>query len=422
VTHPSDPLAGAAALHICYDDIREPLIETQVVAYLRELARAGVAVHLLTFQKEPLAAGEGAEIRERLRAQGIRWRGLRYHSRPSLPATLFDIAQGAWTALAIARRESIRLVHARSHVAGAMASLICRWLGLPLVFDLRGLLAEEYVDNGNWRRGGLKYSLTMAMERRLLRSARGIVMLTERLRQELVTQEPGLRRPGVSIEVIPCCVDTTRFSRSDGERAATRARRSWGDRCVLVYAGKLGGWYPPREIASFFAVARQRERSLFLQVATQSDPRELQSAIASYGVLPGDYDIRRVSAADIPPLLSAADAGLSLVLPTPSKRASSPTKVGEYLAAGLPVVSTRGIGDCDTLLSTNGIGVLVRDASDKAYREAFEELKGLLRDDTTSDRCRRIAQEQLSLAQVGGPRYTRLYGRLLAGEGTPAGA
>ncbi len=303
-----------------------------------------------------------------------------------------------------------------------MASVVCRRRGLPLVFDLRGLLAEEYVDNGNWRRGGLKYSLTTAMERRLLRSASGIVMLTERLRQELVTEEPGLRRPGVSVEVIPCCVDTARFSRSEGERAATRARRGWGNRCVLLYAGKLGGWYPPRDIARFFAVAREGDRSLFLQVATQSDPRELQSAIAGHGVPPGDYDVRLVPAADVPALLSAADAGLSLVRPTPSKRASSPTKVGEYLASGLPVVSTSGIGDCDTLLSTNPIGVLVRDASDTAYRQAFEGLKGLLGDPATPDRCRRVAQEQLSLAQVGGPGYTRLYARLLAGEGLPRGA
>ena len=73
-----------------------------------------------------------------------------------------------------------------------MASVVCRRRGLPLVFDLRGLLAEEYVDNGNWRRGGLKYSLTTAMERRLLRSASGIVMLTERLHMDFMAMVSNL--------------------------------------------------------------------------------------------------------------------------------------------------------------------------------------------------------------------------------------
>lgn len=420
MTLPGGPLAGAAALHLCYDDVREPLIESQVVAYLRELARAGAAVHFLTFEKERLAPEERAEIEARLRAQGIRWVGLRYHRRPSLPATLFDVAQGARAALAIARRERVRLVHARSHVAGAMASLVCRRLGLPLLFDLRGLLADEYVDNGHWRRGGLKYWLTTAMERRLLRSASGVVLLTERLRLELAALEPRLGRPEAPVEVIPCCVDTARFSRGEAERAATRGRRGWGDRVVLIYAGKLGGWYPPRDIARFFARAREREPTLFLQVATQSDPRELLSAIAELGVASGDHDVRLVPGGEIPALLGAADAGLSLVRPSPSKRASSPTKVGEYLAAGLPVVSTSGIGDGDALLSAHRVGVLVGDASDAAYRAGFEELRGLLRDREAPGRCRRVAEEQLSLARVGGPRYARLYARLLAGERAPA--
>ena len=29
-----------------------------------------------------------------------------------------------------------------------------------MIFDLRGLMAEEYVDAGRWRRGGLPYRLT----------------------------------------------------------------------------------------------------------------------------------------------------------------------------------------------------------------------------------------------------------------------
>ena len=76
-----------------------------------------------------------------------------------------------------------------------------------------------------------------------------------------------------------------------------------------MYAGKLGGWYPPSDLARFFAVAREREPSLFLQVATQSDPRELKTSLAVSGVPTSAFDIRLVPGEEIPTLLCAADAG-----------------------------------------------------------------------------------------------------------------
>ena len=40
------------SLHICYFGLREPLVQTQVLPYLRELAGSGVAMSLLTFERE----------------------------------------------------------------------------------------------------------------------------------------------------------------------------------------------------------------------------------------------------------------------------------------------------------------------------------------------------------------------------------
>ena len=47
---------------------------------------------------------------------------------------------------------------------------------------------------------------------------------------------------------------------------------------------------------------------------------------------------------------------MSFIKPCLSKLSSSPTKVGEYLAAGLPVISTAGIGDVDDLLTGRNNG------------------------------------------------------------------
>ncbi len=183
-----------ATLYICYYHITEPLVETQVIAYLRELARQGFEVHLLTFERESLSFERCKIIRAAMKRDGIYWHSLRYHQRPSLPATVFDIANGTWAALRICQKHKIGLVHARSHVAAAMAMNVKRLLRCRFLFDIRGLLAEEYVDAGHWIEGGIKYRLTKCMEQQFYRNADAFIVLTHRIKSELIDRELKLSR------------------------------------------------------------------------------------------------------------------------------------------------------------------------------------------------------------------------------------
>ena len=61
----------------------------------------------------------------------------------------------------------------------------------------------------------------------------------------------------------------------------------------------------------------------------------------------------------VPVWLSAADVGLAFVRPEPAKRASAPTKVGEYLACGLAVVAISGVGDLDDHFEGSNVAITV---------------------------------------------------------------
>lgn len=405
-----------AALYICYYNVTEPLVHTQVIAYLRELGKRGVEMHLLTFERERHSAEKKQAIREELAESGIRWHSLRYHERPSLPATLYDIAAGTLKAIRICRKYDIQLVHARSHVPAAMTLILKSLLRCRFLFDLRGLLAEEYVDAGNWKKGRLKFNLTKRMERAFFRKADAFIMLTDRIKQELVLSEPALRDRAADIHVIPCCVETENFMVDNEQLEAFRVARGWIGRLVIVYVGKLGTWYLPEEMVRFFRVTREQDSRFFFQVLTQSDPTPMRQALKEAGISPGDYDIRSVSPVDIPLALAACDAGISFIRPTYSKLASSPTKMGEYLAAGLPVVANTGIGDCDRLLSENRLGTVVCDFSESEFCKAAAELRALLDDPHTSQRCQESARRKLSMSEVGGQRYAAVYETLLGSD------
>ena len=143
------------SLYICYLSLEDPLVETQVVAYLEGLARRGHTIHLLTYEPR-LSAERKRRLRADLARRGIAWHSLRYHKRPSLPATVYDALVGALVAARLVRRHRLDAIHARSHVPAATGLIVRRLTGCRLIFDIRGLLADEYVDAGRWPRGGTR--------------------------------------------------------------------------------------------------------------------------------------------------------------------------------------------------------------------------------------------------------------------------
>jgi glycosyltransferase involved in cell wall biosynthesis len=394
------------SLYVCYLSLDDPLVRTQVVAYVAGLAARGHVVHLLTFETAKLTRARRRALRAEMRALGIAWHGLRYHKRPTLPATVFDTVCGAALATWLVRRHRLQAVHARSHIPVAMALLARALTRFEVLFDIRGLLAEEYVDSGNWQRGSLPYRLTTRMEAAGIRRATGLVVLTHAAARILFA--PGDDR----VQVIPCCADVEAVDAARPRRDELRAALGVADRPVLLYVGKLGGWYLQREMVDFYVRARKRVPGLYLLVLTQSDRALIDDELRRAGVGEEDCTIRFAPAGEVPAYLAAADAALAFIRPTYSKVSSSPTKIGEYLAAGLPLVTGRGVGDTDALLERYETGIVLDDFGPAALEAGADALAAVIGDAGHAERARRCARAELSLHDVGIPRYAHLYDRL----------
>jgi glycosyltransferase involved in cell wall biosynthesis len=391
--------------------VLDPLTQTQVVAYLEGLAAKGYKILLLSYERS-LTDRDRREMESQLRAKGITWYRSRYHKWPSVPATAWDIMRGVLLGLWIVRRHKVELVHARSHVPGLMGLLLKRLAGVKLLFDLRGLMAEEYVDAGIWLADGWLFRCTKRVERLLIRKADGIIVLTEKARQ-LLTGWYGDDLSDKPLQVIPCCVDL----RSDP--SPSPAVRNG---LKFVYVGKLGGWYLTEQMADFMAISLRRLPSLQWQVWTQSDAALLRRLLKDREI-DERVQIGQMAAEALPSQLRLADAGLAFIKPCRSKLASSPTKVGEYLAAGLPVIANGGIGDLDRLLGgqrpEDGVGVLVDALDEEGLSAGVQQIVALLDDPGLRQRCRRVAQQELDLVGVGWNRYRAMYQALIGPPSRP---
>ena len=163
-------------LYISYDGMLEPLGQSQVLAYLERLA-PDFPIQLVSFEKAAdwADADRRDALERRIAAAGIGWHPLRYHKRPTAPATAFDVARGTMLGARLARRHGLSIVHARSYVPSLMALAIKRLTGARYLFDMRGFWADERVDGGLWPSGGRLFRLAKACERRFLLSAESTV-------------------------------------------------------------------------------------------------------------------------------------------------------------------------------------------------------------------------------------------------------
>lgn len=403
------------SLYVSYLGLDDPLVHTQVVAYLAGLAQRGHVVHLLSFETGPLTRARRRALRREMAAREISWHGLRYHKRPSLPATVFDVLCGAVYSAFLIRRHRLDAFHARSHVPAAMALLARPLARFRLIFDVRGLMAEEFEDAGRWTRGSAPFRLAKWVERLALARAAGIVVLTERVRKHLFGDVRDAR-----VQVIPCCADLEQIDAQRADRERVRKQLGVHGRAVLIYVGKFTGWYMEREMVEFFASAREDIPGLHFLILTQADHEVVEAEFRRLGIGEDERTIMRVAPARVGAYLAAADAAISFIRPSFSKISSSPTKIGEYLGAGLPVVCGAGVGDVDALLADYGIGVVVDSFDALSLERAGAELAAVMANADHAERGRLAARERLSLTGVGIPAYDLLYAELAASKTTGA--
>ena len=402
-------VGGLAVIYISYDGMLEPLGQSQVVAYLEQLARDW-PVYLISFEKERDRKDDKrmAAMHARLQAVGIAWTPLAYHKAPSAAATAYDIAVGAATALSILIRHKVRIVHARSYVSAMIALGVKRASGAKFLFDMRGLWADERVDAGLWAKEGALYKAAKAMERRFLEAADHVVTLTHASAHE-IARFPYLQGRMPPITVIPCCADLDRF-RPTGPSASF----------TLGYVGAVGLGHMFEEALTFYGAVRLRRTDARFLIVNRSEHDTILAALDRAGIEPDRVDLVTSEHRDVPGFVQAMTAAVALYKPQYSAVARSPTKLAEYLGCGVPCVGNAQVGDMEEIIEGERVGVVLRDFSAAAHAAAADRLLALLDEPGTRQRCVATARRLFSL-DVGVEAYRQIYDSLAGRDETAHG-
>lgn len=386
-------------LYLSMMGLAEPLGRTQVMNYVVRLAQRGWPMGVVSYEKPQTSRDALDDVGRALKAAGVDWFP-RVLQQPATTKTRLEDLAGLLSGVGwLGLRKRPWLLHCRSYVAATAGYLLKRSLGIPFIFDIRGFWPDERVEAGRWKRGWV-YSGAKRIERHLYSAADAIVSLTHAATDQL----ESLGAHGQPVEVIPTCVDLEAY-RGVPERPREGAPR-------IGYLGSFGGRYLIDETVELFQHFRALERKAHLEVLTLSDPAPLRAALERHRVPEPAVSIGRVPQHETPQRLARMSATICLIKPGFASLASCPTKFGESLAAGCPVVCNPGIGDCAEIAARERVGVVT-----DLDRERFPAIALALHEQIgggseTRLRCAQAAAASFSLDD-GVNRYSALYERLL---------
>jgi len=410
--------ANKRVLYISYDGMTDPLGQSQVIPYLSGLSDQGFEITLLSFEKRERYEKNAQLISGILSKKNITWAPLFYTKRPPVLSTLLDVSKLFLRATRLHRLKKFSLVHCRSYISALAGLHLKRKFGIKFIFDMRGFWADERIEGKIWDLKNplyrIIYNYFKNKERQFFEEADYTISLTEYAR-DTIHRWPEIKGNPIPIQVIPCCADLSLFDYhtvSKEKTADLKKQLSISDGDFIVsYLGSIGTWYMLDEMLDFYnEVLSLKPNARFLFI-TPDEPKSIEKAAAGKNISADKLVIRQATRAEVPLFLSLSDMALFFIIPTFSKTASSPTKQGEIMGMGIPLICNSDVGDTDRIVEDTGCGAIVRTFDHVGYMTVLSRLDDLLHIDR--EHIRAGAEKYYSL-QNGVKKYLFVYQTLLS--------
>jgi glycosyltransferase involved in cell wall biosynthesis len=400
-------------LYLTYDGLTDGLGRSQVIPYLEGIAAAGHKITVVSFEK-PEKTEEGKKlIRTLLQKSHIDWLPLTYTVNPPVISTIYDILSLRKTCRLLHGEIGFQVVHCRSYITSLIGLHLKRIFGIKFIFDMRAFYADERVDGGLWPQSSLifraVYKYFKKKEKEFLSEADYTISLTTK-GKEVIHSWSEIGNQPIPIEVIPCCADLNHFNpRNVNIQSKSTLQNKLGlagNELVLTYLGSIGTWYMLDEMLDFFKALHSKKPESRFFFITLDNPRMILEAASKKGIPEDLFIITPAVREAVPTYLSLADIAFFFIKPVFSKTGSSPTKHGEMLGMGIPIICNGNVGDMSKIVKGSGTGIVIEAFEESAYLEAINEIDNLLK--TPPETCQKLAEDFYSL-KTGVKRYQRVY-------------
>jgi len=397
----------------------DPLGQSQALPYIIGLTKKGYSFTLVSCEKEERFESNKNIITAICESNKIDWQPIFYTKRPPILSTVWDIYKLNKKVKQLHKEKQFSLIHCRSYITALVGLGFKQKYNVPFLFDMRGFWADERVDGNIWDKSKFPFSIVYnyfkRKETQFINDADAVVSLTHEGKREILSWKKTSINTN-KITVIPTCADLSLFDYNtipSEEQKETKANLKLKETdFILTYLGSLGTWYLVEEMVDFFTTLKKIKPTAKFVIYT-ADDFEIVTKIIAYKKLDiNDFRFKKLNRKAVPVHLSIADLSVSFIQPSFSKKASSPTKMGEILGMGIPMICNGNVGDVASIINENNCGYIIHDFSEESYTKAINQLEKEKLDKT---KLRSAAKAIFSL-EKGILSFEKVYKNILNGK------
>ena len=395
--------------YLTYDGITDPLGRSQILPYIIGLSKdKNLNFTIISFEKDKNYVSQKKTIENILDNHQIKWIPLKYTKRPPILSTIWDVLK-LNKQIKKLNKQSIHLIHCRSYITSLIALKFKKKYNIPFIFDMRGFYADERVDGKIWNKEHFIfkhiYTYFKKKEEKFLQESNHVVSLTSAGKNEIESWKLPNQSP---IKVIPCCTDEELFKTSNIVDLKNELKIDVDD-FIISYVGSIGTWYMLDEMLDFFKLLNEKKKSKLLFI-TKDDPKMIFQRSKDKGIAENNIIIQPSSREMMPSYIGLSNFSIFFILPVFSKKASSPTKMGEIMNLGIPIICNSGVGDVDEIMDKCMPELLIKEFSEKEYNRVIELIANNY--NTNKEKIISTSHQYYSL-EKGVEKYKEIYKSIL---------
>ena len=218
-------------------------------------------------------------------------------------------------------------------------------------FDCHGVLPEEGMMSGC---SEARVAFATRMEVECIQQSDFTIFVAHAMRAHYMAKY-GLMATSA---IVPCCIREAILRDAICQEEVLPGLPK--DRPILGYLGTMVAWQCKDEMFKLFGKLHRLYPDVYFVVLTpKPDQKAALDLLAENGIAESDFRVQELPFEKVPAALVHFNAGMMLRKKSPVNRAASPTKFGEMIAAGVPVIATDEIGDYSEDVKKNGFGLIV---------------------------------------------------------------
>ena len=382
-------------LYLTYDGILEPLGYSQILSYLKSLSNDNKITIISIEKNQDLQnAVHFEKINNILSEFKIDWKYFIY--KKTKFGKFFLILNIILYTYFITLQKKIKIVHSRSYVMGLIAYLLNCIVSFSHIFDIRGFWIEERVEWGLWKKNSLKYFFFKFFENKIYNKSKIIVTLTTDAKKILLDKKIN-NLDNEKIHVIPTCVELNKNKKILNTQ----------DPIKFTHLGALGSRYDFNMCLNIMSKVLKK-RNIFLSIVNKGEHKKINYLLKEYNFNSKNYEIKYVSPYSINDEIINSNFGIFFPVKGFYLNAYFPTKLGEFLSNGVPIITCSINNHVNSIIKENKIGIIIDDLDNLKFEKFYLEISKLLNDIHTSERCINTAKKYFDIKKANRV-YSKIY-------------